>query len=81
MGKLTDQDAERRRTGPSGCIVDRLLESMDDDDRALLLSWLHDAQLGAPTIERRLRDAGFDVSDSSIHRWRNRNDARSVWAA
>jgi hypothetical protein len=56
------------------------MAQMDDQDRQLLLTWLHDVETGDPAIENRLREAGFHVSDSSIRRWRRRNGIKTVWA-
>ena len=79
MGRLADQD---RNAEPRPNAVDRLLESMDDDDdRQLLEGWLHDPQRGDSWIEDELRVVGYTISDSSIRRWRRDRGIKSVWAA
>lgn len=80
MGKLAERHDERCRSGPVGSKMQRILDRMDDDDRELLLSWLHDDEIGDKRIEGWLRDAGIDVSDSSIMKWRRANGIKTVWA-
>ena len=71
MGRLTDNDAAAPPTaGTKRTKLDVILEQMDDDDRDLLTSWLHDTTVGCEDIELRLLAAEVDVSDSTIRRWR-----------
>jgi len=58
---------------PKPGIVDRILASLDDEDRAIVTDWLHDPDVKHVWIEDRLRCFGIPVSDSEIGRWRRRN--------
>ena len=60
--------------------VDAVLESLDDDDRTVVLSWLADGGVSCEEIEERF--AAFDItcSDSTIRRWR-RYQARGMGRA
>lgn len=51
--------------------VDTVLERLDDDaDRAVVLSWLFDPDVGDEEVELRLLAHGIRCSDSTIRRWR-----------
>lgn len=63
--------------------VDRVLESLDDDDdRAVVLSWLL-SDMGDQDIEDRLYDHGIKCSDSTIRLWRHyqRRGVGRQWGA
>jgi hypothetical protein len=64
---------------PKPGIVDRILASLDDEDRAIVTGWLHDPDVAHVWIEARLNAAEYPVSDSEIGRWRRKNGA--AWAA
>jgi hypothetical protein len=50
--------------------VDRVLDALDDEDRAVVLSWLRDPLTGEEEIEDRLHEHGIACSDSTVRRWR-----------
>lgn len=55
---------------PKRSKVDSILDSLDDEDRTIVLAWLHDPAVGEEAIERNLYKAGIGCSDSTIRRWR-----------
>jgi len=59
--------------------VDRILAELDDEDRAIVESWLHDRHLSQEDVERKLDACGIQCSDSTIRRWRKRN--APAWGA
>lgn len=63
--------------------VDLILDSLDDADRAVVLSWLRDPLMGPEVIEDRLFEHGIQCSDTTVLRWR-RAQAKGkgrVWVA
>ena len=51
--------------------VDRILERLDDDeDRAVVLSWLRDDQVSSETFRWRMASFGIAVGGCTIRRWR-----------
>lgn len=60
--------------------VDDILDELDDADRAIVLSWLHDPALSDEVIEDRFDDFDIECSDSTVRKWRKRNKA-GRWAA
>jgi hypothetical protein len=59
--------------------LDRILSSLDDEDRAIVLGWLHDNEVGTEDVEERLRACGIHCSDSTVRRWRRQNV--TAWVA
>ncbi len=84
MGALSNTHTGRAAPDdkPTGWdVVERLLDSMDEEDRALCLSWLHapapvgrraavGAEVGTSTIAESLRSAGFKTSEGPLNRYR-----------
>ena len=64
--------------------VDDILDNLeDDDDRAVVLSWLLSPSMPDETVEFKLFAHGIRCSDTTIHRWRS-YQARGLgrpWAA
>jgi len=81
MGQVAERVAEGLPDPPTRPNkLDRILAGLDDDDRAIVLGWLHDDDLGEEHVEHRLRACGIGCSDSTVRRWRHRN-VRATWAA
>jgi len=81
MGRIADTVAEGLPDPPTRPNkLDRILAGLDDDDRGIVLDWLHDLDLGEEHVEDRLRACGITVSDSTVRRWR-RHNVRATWAA
>lgn len=79
MGRLANQEMTN---DPQPGAMDRLLESMDDDDdRQMALGWLNDPQCANTWIEGQLRAVGYHISKWSIDRWRSDRGIKSTWAA
>ena len=76
MGKLTESTASQVPPTPRRMLLDEIMDDFDDDDRNLLLSWLHDRSVSDETIELRLDVIGVSCSDSSVRRWRRFNGVR-----
>ena len=56
--------------------VDVILEQLDDDDdRAVVLSWLLSDEVADQEVELRLRAHRIRISDSSIRLWRKYQQA------
>ena len=84
MGRIADAGDTFTDTGRTFTNkMDRVLEELDDDDRAVVLSWLADGDIGDEQLEMRLLAFDIFVSDSTIRRWRNyqRRGMGRVWAA
>lgn len=79
MGRIADEASTGGAVRPNK--VDRILESLDDDDRAVVMAWLHDDEMGDVAIELQLWGYDIAVSDSTIRTWRRRRGIRTVWAA
>jgi hypothetical protein len=85
MGRIADAVDTEVDLGPRVFTnkVDTVLERLDDDDdRAVVLSWLL-SDLGDEEVEQRLLAHDIGCSDSTIRRWR-RYQARGMgrqWAA
>ena len=63
--------------------VDVVLDELDDDeDRAVVLSWLR-SDMGAPKVKRKLAAYGILVSDRSVQYWRaaQRDGVGRLWGA
>lgn len=73
MGKLSELDADAfTHVAGKRNLVDQILEDMDDDDRALLDSWLR-GRATEEWIELQLWKADIQCSDTTIRRWRKLN--------
>jgi transposase len=59
--------------------LDRILAELDDEDRAIVLSWLHSRDVTQDEAEDRLADCEIFVSASTVRRWRKRN--APAWGA
>lgn len=56
--------------------VDTILERLDDDeDRAVVLSWLLDPDVSDQAVEMRLRAHDIRCSDSTVRLWRRYQQA------
>lgn len=60
--------------------VSDLLETLPLAEAEVLESWLHDPNRGDETIELDLAKAGYQLSDTTIRRWRQRNGIRTRWS-
>lgn len=79
MGRIAD---EANSDGPVKLNkLDRILAALDDEDRAVVMAWLHDDEMGDVAIELELWSYDIAVSDSTIRTWRRRRGIRTVWAA
>ena len=61
--------------------VDDILERLDDEDRAIVLAWLRDPDVGEEDIEFRFKTFQIRCSDSTVRRWRRmqRNGTGFSW--
>lgn len=79
MGQIADMVAEGLPTPPPPpSKLDRILSKLDDEDRAIVLSWLEDLDVTQEELESRFRAVGISCSDTTIRRWRRQNLA--PWA-
>lgn len=53
--------------------IDTLLQSLDDEDAAVLRGWLLDLSMSAGRIADALEDNGTPVTSNPIRLWRKRN--------
>jgi hypothetical protein len=83
LGRIAEQEANRPEPSlePKPNKLDRILAKLDDEDLALVMSWLHDVDMGEEEIELRLLAADVEVSDTTIRRWRKLRGIRGEWAA
>lgn len=86
MGRIADAVDDRDITDGHTFTnkVDAVLERLDDDeDRAVVLSWLMSPDIGDEEVEQRLLAHGIHCSDSTIRRWRRYQSAGMgrTWAA
>lgn len=82
MGRIAEQAAEddgEPLFKPNK--VDRILESLDDEDRPIVEAWLADPAMSDEEIEERLFAADIQCSDSTIRRWRRLRRRAGEWAA
>ena len=80
MGIIAERVAEGLpQPEPRPSKLDRILSSLDDEDRTIVLGWLHDDDIGTEVIETRLLACDIACSDSTIRRWRRQNV--TAWAA
>ena len=74
MGKIADSAASwAQPSTPKRTRVDDILDSLDDEDRAIVLGWLHDTSIGAKAIHHRLHDVDISCAHVTIHAWRHYN--------
>ena len=73
MGLIAEQvaSAPPPKVTPKRSKLDRILDRLDDEDRTIVLDWLHNVDdWSDEDIERKLYDADIGCSDSTIRRWR-----------
>lgn len=82
MGRIADQIAEGDDAPPvKPNKLDRILESLDGDDRPIVEAWLADVDVSDEDIEERLYAVDIRCSDSTIRRWRRARRLAGMWAA
>jgi len=83
MGRIADESQTEEPTPRLFTNkADTVLERLDDEDRAVVLSWLR-SDMVDEDIEERLLAHDIACSDSTIRRWRRyqRLGMGRVWAA
>ena len=70
MGLADAIDAQRRKPAGRVLKIDRIRDTLDDDDRAVLDAALRDLALPVPRLAEALRQEGHDISDAAIYAYR-----------
>lgn len=75
LGRIAEMAASHAPVegAPKRNKVDDILDALDDEDRAIVLGWLHDRSVGSQQIHYRLLEADINCSHYTVQRWRHYN--------
>ena len=71
MSRFTDMLAQAPETRSAAGVVDRWVQTLEDDDREAFLNAVNDPSIPTVTITQVMRQLGYKGGRSTFDHWRN----------